>query len=182
MAWHIDSRNITMTPGWRAEIEERLAALELGHGNFTHARVTLTKNLHHRKDDKGAEALVVLNLPGRHTITARKDAETFEEAIREAFCAAEIEVDKYREKRASHDVRLPVAPPLRGVVSEIFRDEGYGFILPEDGGEKVYFHRNAVHELGFEQLEDGMEITFNIEEGEKGPQANVVKPVPVTEP
>lgn len=182
MDLEIESRNIPMTPRWKAEIEEHLAALTSEHADITHARVTLTKNLHHRKDDKVAEALVVLNLPVRHTITARKDAKTFEEAIREAFDAVEIEVDKYREKQANHDVRLSGAPPLRGVISEIIRDEGYGFIIPEDGGEKVYFHRNAVHELEFEQLEDGMEITFNIEEGEKGPQANAVKPVPVTEP
>jgi cold shock CspA family protein/ribosome-associated translation inhibitor RaiA len=182
VAWQIESRNVAMTPAWNAEIEERLAALKTGHGDLTHARVMLTKNLHHRKDDKVAEALVVLNLPGRHTITARKNAKTFEEAIREAFCAAEIEVDRYREKRASHEVRAPVTAPLRGVISDIFQDKGYGFIIPEDGGEKVYFHRNAVHELGFEELEDGMEITFNIEEGVKGPQANAVKPVPVTEP
>jgi cold shock CspA family protein/ribosome-associated translation inhibitor RaiA len=182
MAWEIESRNIPMKTRWKADIEERLAAIALGQDDLTHARVTLTKNLHHRKDDKVAEALVVLNLPVRHTITARKEAETFEEAIREAFSAAEIEVDKYREKRANHEVRLPVTPPLRGVISEIIRGEGYGFIIPEDGGEKVYFHRNAVHDLEFEQLEDGMEITFNIEEGQKGPQANAVKPVPVTEP
>src|SRR5215207_2647004 len=111
MAWEIESRNIPMTPGWKAEIEEHLAALTSEHTDITHARVTLTKNLHHRKDDKVAEALVVLNLPVRHTITARKDAETFEEAIREAFDAVEIEVDKYREKLANHEVGLPVTPP-----------------------------------------------------------------------
>jgi cold shock CspA family protein/ribosome-associated translation inhibitor RaiA len=182
MAWEIESRNIPMTPRWKADIEERLTALASGHNDLIHARVTLTKNLHHRKDDKVADALVVLNLPVRHTITARKEAATFEEAIREAFDAAEIEVDKFREKRATHEVRGPAAPPFRGVISEIIRDEGYGFIIPEDGGEKVYFHRNAVHDLDFERLEDGTEITFNIEEGEKGPQANAVKPVPVTEP
>ena len=147
MAWEIESRNIPMTPRWKADIEELLTALASGHNDLIHARVTLTKNLHHRKDDRVAEALVVLNLPVRHTITARKEAETFEEAIREAFEAAEIEVDKFREKRASHEVRGPVTPPLRGVISEIIRDEGYGFIIPDDGGEKVYFHRNAVHDL-----------------------------------
>jgi cold shock CspA family protein len=51
----------------------------------------------------------------------------------------------------------------------------------EDGTE-VYFHRNAVHNLTFEELQDGMEVSLNIELGEKGPQATTVNPVPsVTE-
>ncbi len=67
--------------------------------------------------------------------------------------------------------------PLHGVVSKLFRDEGYGFIL-QDGGGEVYFHRNALHGLTFEELEDGTEVAFNVEEGEKGPQATTVNPVP----
>jgi cold shock CspA family protein len=90
------------------------------------------------------------------------------------------ELDKIREKRASHEVRMS-APPERGIVSKLFRDEGYGFIAIEDGTE-VYFHRNAVHDLAFEALEDGMEVSLNLEPGEKGPQATTVNPIPsVTE-
>ena len=53
-----------------------------------------------------------------------------------------------------------------------------GFILQEGGGE-VYFHKNALHGLNFEDLEDGTEVAFNVEEGEKGPQATTVNPVPI---
>ena len=138
--------------------------------------VTLTKNAHHKKATKVAEALIVVTLPKRHTITARKEDKTFEEAIRAAFAALDVEIDKFREKRASKEVRMPPAP-LHGVVSKLFRDEGYGFIL-QDGGGEVYFHRNALHGLTFEELEDGTEVAFNVEEGEKGPQATTVNPVP----
>jgi len=89
----------------------------------------------------------------------------------------EIELQKYREKRASTEVRLPPVP-LRGVICKLFPLEGYGFILKEGGGE-VYFHKNALHGLKFEELEDGMEVAFNVEEGKKGPQATTVNPVPV---
>jgi cold shock CspA family protein len=67
---------------------------------------------------------------------------------------------------------------LRGVVCKLFPQEGYGFILKEGGGE-VYFHKNALHGIKFEDLEDGTEVVFNIEPGEKGPQATTVNPVPV---
>ena len=42
----------------------------------------------------------------------------------------------------------------------------------------MYFHRNALHGLTFEELEDGMEVAFNMESGDKGPQATTVNPAP----
>ena len=176
MDLHIESRNVEMTPRWKTEIEERMADLQLGHDDITHGRVTLTKNRHHKKDQRVAEAVVVVTLPGRRTITSRKEEKTFEEAIRAAFFAVEIELKKLREKRASKEVRVPTLP-MQGVISKLFPQEGYGFILKEGGGE-VYFHKNAVHGLKFKELEDGLEVAFNVEDGVKGPQATTVNPVP----
>jgi cold shock CspA family protein/ribosome-associated translation inhibitor RaiA len=178
MELHIESRNVAMTPRWKTEVEERMADLQAGHDDLLHGRVTLTKNLHHKKDRRVAEALVVVTLPGRHTITARKEEKTFEEAIRAAFVSVNIELEKFRGKRATTEVRTPPVPPLRGVICKLFPQEGYGFILKEGGGE-VYFHKNALHGLTFEALEDGVEVVFNLEPGEKGPQATTVNPLPV---
>jgi ribosome-associated translation inhibitor RaiA len=98
-----------MTPRWKEEIETRVDAIANGYSDLVHGRVTLTKNNHHKKEANVAEALVVLTFPRRHTITARKRNKTFEEAIRSAFAAIEIEVRKYREKRGSHSVGTPHA-------------------------------------------------------------------------
>ncbi len=173
MDLEIESRHVDMTPRWKTEIETRMADLQRGHEDLIHGRVTLTKNPHHKKLRNVAEALVVVSLPGRHTVTARKENKTFEEAIRNAFDAIAIELRKYREKRARTEVRVPPVPPHRGVICKLFPQEGYGFILQEGGGE-VYFHANALQGLGFEQLEDGTEVVFGFEQGEKGPQATVV--------
>jgi ribosomal subunit interface protein len=100
MELEVESRNVEMTPRWKSEIETRMEDLQRGHDDLTHGRVTLTKNLHHKKLTNVAEALVVVSLPGRHTFTARKESKTFEEAIRKAFEAVAIELRKYREKRA----------------------------------------------------------------------------------
>lgn len=175
MELQIESRNVGMTPRWKEEIEKRMADLQGDHDDLVHGRVTLTKNPHHKKAKNVAEALVVVTLPGRHTLTSRKEEKTFEEAIRAAFFSIDIELKKYREKRASKEVRHPPIP-LRGVVCKLFPQEGYGFILQEGGGE-VYFHRNAVHGMEFTELEDGKEVAFNVEEGKKGPQATTVNPV-----
>jgi CspA family cold shock protein len=174
----IESRNVAMTPRWKTEIEARMDGLQRGHEDLIHGRVTLIKNKHHKKLANVAEALVVVTLPGRHTLTSRKEDKTFEEAIRAAFDAIGIELRKYRDKRAKTEVRLPPVPPHRGVVCKLFPKERYGFILKEGGGE-VYFHANALQGFTFERLDDGTEVVFGLEEGKKGPQATVVSLPPV---
>ena len=175
----IESRNIEMTPRWKSEIESRMADLLERHQDLIHGRVTLTKNLHHKKLANVAEALIVVTLPGRQTKTARKEDKTFEEAIRNAFDTIAIELRKYREKRGRTEVRTSPIPPLRGVICKLFPKEGYGFILKEGGGE-VYFHKHALQSLTFDELSDGTDVAFNLEEGEKGPQATTVhRPSPI---
>ncbi len=97
----MESRNVGMTPRWKTEIERRVKALETGIIRPTHARVTLTKNAHHKKGADNAEALVVITLPRKRTVTARKESKTFEEAIRAAFQAIDHELDKIEEKRVA---------------------------------------------------------------------------------
>ncbi len=175
MNLEIESRNIAMTPRWKTEIEKRMAQLQRGREDIIHGRVTLTKNRHHKKFANLAEALVLVTVPKRHTMTARKEDKTFEEALRGAFDAMAIELRKYREKRADKVVRTEPLPSLRGVVSKIFPDEGYGFII-KDGGGEVYFHKHSLKGMPFTELEDGREVIFEVEPGEKGVHATIVQP------
>ena len=173
MELEVESRNVEMTHRWKAEIESRMADLQRRHEDLIHGRVTLTKNPHHKKLANVAEALIVVTLPGRQTMTSRTEDQTVEEAIRTAFDAMAIELRKNRERRGRTEVRTSPIPPLRGVICKLFPKEGYGFILKEGGGE-VYFHKHALQGLTFEELNDGTDVAFNIEEGEKGPQASTV--------
>ncbi len=167
----IEGRQTTVTPELRADIEARVE--DLHPEDITHIRVTLTE-LQHKKADDSCDVIIVVQIPG-HTLTARKRQNSFEEALRDTFAAMEVELDKVREKRATHEVRLN-APPERGVVTKLFPKEGYGFITVDDGTE-VYFHKNAVHDLNFEEL-DGMAVSLNVGQGHDGPQATTVNPVP----
>ncbi len=133
MELQIEGRNVDMTPAWKTEIEDRKSKLHTGHDDLIHGRMTLTKNLHHHKAQDGAEALIVVSLSDRHTLTARKAETTFEEAIRAAFAALQVEIRKYRDRRGSKEIRGS-SPPLLGVISKLFPQEGYGFILQEGGG------------------------------------------------
>ncbi|MFC3041495.1 cold-shock protein [Virgibacillus xinjiangensis] len=62
-----------------------------------------------------------------------------------------------------------------GSVKWFNAEKGFGFIEVE-GGDDVFVHFSAIQEEGFKTLEEGQTVTFDIEEGNRGPQAaNVVK-------
>ena len=54
--------------------------------------------------------------------------------------------------------------------------KGYGFITPDDGGEDLFAHFSAIKMDGFKTLKEGQRVTFDIKEGDKGKQADNIKP------
>jgi CspA family cold shock protein len=62
-----------------------------------------------------------------------------------------------------------------GTVKWFNESKGFGFISPEDGSKDVFVHFSAIQAEGFKVLTEGQSVTFNVEDGPKGPQAtNVV--------
>lgn len=62
-----------------------------------------------------------------------------------------------------------------GKVKWFNNEKGYGFIEVE-GGDDVFVHFTAIQGEGFKSLEEGQAVSFEIVEGNRGPQAaNVVK-------
>ena len=62
-----------------------------------------------------------------------------------------------------------------GTVKWFNADKGFGFIEVE-GGDDVFVHFSAIQGDGFKSLDEGASVSFDIEEGNRGPQAtNVVK-------
>ncbi len=62
-----------------------------------------------------------------------------------------------------------------GKVKWFNAEKGFGFIEVE-GADDVFVHFSAIQEEGFKTLEEGQNVTFEIVQGDRGPQAaNVVK-------
>ncbi len=62
-----------------------------------------------------------------------------------------------------------------GTVKWFNNSKGYGFIAPDDGSNDVFVHFSAIQGDGYKSLEEGQNVTFEVEDGPKGLQAtNVV--------
>jgi CspA family cold shock protein len=58
-----------------------------------------------------------------------------------------------------------------GTVKWFNESKGFGFISQEDGGPDVFVHFRSIQGTGFKTLAEGQKVTFDLEQGPKGPQA-----------
>lgn len=58
----------------------------------------------------------------------------------------------------------------KGTIARL-TDKGFGFITPADGDKDLFFHANELKEVEFNDLKEGQEVTFQVAEGPKGPNA-----------
>lgn len=69
-----------------------------------------------------------------------------------------------------------MAERVEGTVKWFNSTKGFGFISQE-GGEDVFVHFQSIIGEGYKTLEEGQKVEFTIGKGEKGLQANEVKPL-----
>ena len=58
-----------------------------------------------------------------------------------------------------------------GTVKWFNNDKGFGFITPDEGGKDLFVHHSAIQGSGFRSLADGARVSYESEDGPKGPKA-----------
>lgn len=59
---------------------------------------------------------------------------------------------------------------MEGVVKKV-TDRGYGFISVEGEEDDIFFHANSLVDVSFDELREGDEVSFEVQESDKGPNA-----------
>ncbi len=69
-----------------------------------------------------------------------------------------------------------MADTVNGTVKWFNSEKGYGFIQQENGGDDVFVHFRQINNTGYGRvsLEEGQKVSYEIGEGQKGPQAENV--------
>ncbi|HWR88908.1 MAG TPA: cold-shock protein [Dissulfurispiraceae bacterium] len=65
---------------------------------------------------------------------------------------------------------------MEGKVKWFNEQKGFGFI-EKDGGGDVFVHHSAIQGEGFKTLQEGQRVSFDVQQGPKGPAAANVKPL-----
>lgn len=173
----ITFRNMKASAAIEADIREKAAKLDEFCDQIMSCRVVVESRHHHHRKGNLYHVRVDITVPDHEIVVSREHDlhhahEDVYVAIRDAFDNARRQLQDYNRRRQQH-VKTHEVPP-HGRITELFMKEGYGKIESSDGRE-IYFHRNSVLDTPFDQLSVGMEVRFDEEQGDLGPQASTVR-------
>jgi ribosome-associated translation inhibitor RaiA/cold shock CspA family protein len=177
----ITFQGLDPSPAIEARIREKVDKLERFHDRITTCQVVVERPPAHSNKGGIYEVRIHLGVPGGHIDVTREPGlnhahEDIGVALRDAFArATRLLEDHVRKQRG--DVKRHDVPP-HGRVIRMFPGQDGGF-LESSEGLQVYFHRNAVVDGSYDDLNVGDEVRFVLapEPGDEGPQASTVHPV-----
>lgn len=159
-----------------AAIRERFAKLEKRYDRLTTCRVSVEALHRQHRTGNLYEVHIDMLVPGAELAVSRQPQKAKERyanpdvytSIKDAFAAAERQLK--RLKRQRREDLQPQAQALQAEVSELHRDEGWGYLRTAEGA-LLHFHRNAVTNGSFTRLRAGETVHYLAVDGETGPTA-----------
>ena len=122
----ISTRWIDLSPPLEAELRKRAGRLERHYDRITSCRIAVERPTgNHHQEGGPFRVRVDITVPGSELVADKRREELYA-AVREAFDAAERQVEEWSPRRRG-EVKTPVLPP-EGQVVRIFPEEGFGFI------------------------------------------------------
>lgn len=176
MELKIEARNLDMRKGWQEKIESEKAKLVRHYANFVlYLRVTIESTSHYKEG--GYEVRLVASVPN-DTVVVKRRGEKVRPLLVEAFDVLGLQLKEIVRKKQAHKGVKAQGAVLdgnsTGIIKRLFPYESYGFIVTSDEQE-IFFHENALKDVSMGDLNEGDVVMFSVAEGEKGPQATLVR-------
>ena len=99
----------------------------------------------------------------------------FELTARQALRLADVLDNLLADEEQEMGLRPP-APPITatqggfGVVKWYNATKGFGFVIPDAGGDELFLHRSALEQIGLSEIGEGTRVRVQVAQGTKGPQ------------
>lgn len=176
MELKIEARNLDMRKGWQEKIESEKAKLVRHYANFVlYLRVTIESTSHYKEG--GYEVRVVASVPN-DTVVVKRRGDKVRPLLVEAFDVLGLQLKEIVRKKQAHKGVKAQGAVLdgnsTGIIKRLFPYESYGFIVTSDEQE-IFFHENALKDVSMGDLNEGDVVMFSVAEGDKGPQATLVR-------
>jgi len=173
----ITFKDLDHSAALETRIREKAALLERFSAHIVNCHVTIEAPHRHQRQGRQYRARIDILVPRGEVVVTKENPrnQTHEDpmvAIRDAFDAAVRQLEDHVRKLGGR-TKHHESPLLRGRIARFVAGEGYGFI--ETGEGEVYFHRNSVVDVPFEELRVGDAVQLAVAEGDKGPQATTVR-------
>jgi ribosomal subunit interface protein len=174
----ITFRNMTSSAFIRARVREHINQLEQFFDRIVSCRVVIEAPNRRRRRGKLYKVSLDIKVPGGEIAATRNPAahhahEDVYVAIRDAFEAIERRLEDHARRRRGV-VKAHASAWATAKVDALVSAQGFGF-LKTAAGDQIYFDRNAV-DGNFARLVVGQPVRCEVEQGEKGLQATIVRP------
>lgn len=176
--YEIDFTDCEPSEAVRKKIEKKLERLQRFYDRIISCHVTV-RIPHLHRVVHFYHIQIRLEIPEKVFLVNREPGKNYAHtdinvAIRDAFNKLTRQLEDFTKHRKERP-RPKVAPP-HGKVKMLNPQEGYGFVVTKEG-EEIYFHENSIVGDNITQLHPGMEVRFEAEMGEKGPQVTSMQVV-----
>jgi cold shock CspA family protein/ribosome-associated translation inhibitor RaiA len=176
MELKIEAKNLDLRKSWQEKIDEERNKLIRHYANLVlHLRVTIEATPGYKEG--GYEVRLVATVPN-DTVAVKRWGESVRSLLVEAFDVLGAQLKEIVKKKQNHKTAkvqgATVDGNASGIVRKLVPDESYGFIVTDDKLD-VFFHANSLKDVAMNELAEGDEVLFAMEEGDKGLQATWVK-------